>query len=67
MCASYYSKPDIKEELEGWNLQFDPNLLKFQARVLPPEKIYQRSATVSTPFAPSSHPFACRAPLRKKL
>ncbi len=35
-----------KEELEGWNLDFEDKLVQYSARVVPPEVIYQKNAKV---------------------
>ena len=39
--------PETKEILDGWNLEFDDTLLRYQGRVLPTETIYQQSTSVS--------------------
>ena len=38
--------PKCKAELDGWNLVFDDKLVRFGARVLPPEKIFQKDSEV---------------------
>jgi len=43
----WYRDAKCKEELEGWNLAFENNLVRYSARVVPPEAIFQRTAKVS--------------------
>lgn len=45
------SNAEAQEILQGWNLRFDPELLNFDARVLPAEKIHQTQKTVSHSFS----------------
>ena len=46
--------PKSKAELDGWNLMFDDQLVRFGARVLPPEKIYQKDSEVKLVFSETS-------------
>ena len=41
MCVCVYSNPKCAAELDGWNLEFDQNLVSYSARVLPTETIMQ--------------------------
>lgn len=41
------SNPDASAELSGWNLEFEKRTLQMSGRVLPPEKIFQKSKSFS--------------------
>ena len=43
----FFSNPKCAAELDGWNLDFDQNLLSYPARVLPTEMIFQADGKVS--------------------
>lgn len=42
-----YRDAKSSEELEGWNLEFDNKLVRYTARVLPAETIFQQKAKVA--------------------
>ena len=48
-------KPEIKEELDAWNLAFSKDLIKFRARILEPGKSEIRSIHVMF-FSCRDHP-----------
>lgn len=39
--------PKCAKELDGWNLTFDDKLVEYQARVVPPEVIYQKDSKLN--------------------
>ena len=40
------SIPESAAELKNWNLEFDKDLVTYNARVLPQEKVYQKDKNV---------------------
>ena len=56
LCISH---PEAQEILQGWNLRFDKELVNFDARVLPTEKIFQTSKQVSRSISISDLPAKC--------
>lgn len=47
MAHNFTRDQKCATELDGWNLNFEDRLLEYTARVLPPEKIYQKHAQFS--------------------
>lgn len=39
--------PKCAKELDGWNVNFDDKLVEYQARVMPPEAIYQKDSQLN--------------------
>ena len=41
----FFSNDKCAAELDGWNLEFDQNLVSYSARVLPTETIFQANGS----------------------